>query len=821
MDMSGLTQQLRIPDSWQQSALHFLQAGKDVIVAAPTGAGKTYIFELLVENGFSGKAVYTVPTRALANDKLLEWRKRGWEVGLATGDRTENPEAPVLVATLETQKGRLLRGEGPDLLVIDEYQMLGDQQRGLNYELAIASTPRQTQLLLLSGSVGNPKQVAQWLTRLGRSVEQVTTTRRPVPLEEIHIEALPDHIPPSVKGLWPRAIARVLKAGMAPLLTFAPRRKAAEDMAFDIARMLPEEDPLVLTAEQEKLAGDGLKTLLRARVAYHHSGLDYNQRAGLVEPLAKAGQLRVVVATMGLAAGINFSMRSVLVTDSEYRSGERTHVVRPDELLQMFGRAGRRGMDKVGYIAVAPGKPRLQEARALRLRRSNQIDWPSFLRVMQTAIESNQDYAESARQLAARLFSIQRIPLGLQQFYTKGPSQPVKSPRIVRQSITEFQNPDGLWERKRAPRLAPLADCLIYEKGHWKAALSSPATLKGLDCGTLCKLPRAEEAETCFGRSIPLARLGNDEKEGELVLTRWTLRKLRESISGRMPHRFRWSLARVESELIPRLSEWTSGGTFSTWRESGNILYALLEYTKANSLAQVDSQHRALLNPPLRIVEHVTDLDLQEVDTVTTARDEGSTAADLWYRMGLIDTDGAPTRRGILFSFFNYGEGLALAAALEDASYDLEELVQDLANIRAGYRFSELHEGSGRLGTACRTAFGMSSIPGYLHRGVPETYGDGAAEILFARKQEGTERPRRGGELRSGDIERARLEWRSLLRHIAAAPRLNWDRWLELQSLARAKVSTFPKASSLSSLPALTHAQARRHKSFLNFDQSA
>src|SRR5271157_17457 len=146
---------LIIPDKWQQDAVNLLREGKDVVVQAPTGAGKTYIFELLYES-LRGQAVYTVPTRALANDKLAEWRARGWDVGIATGDLSENLSAPVIVATLETQKHRLMRGDGPALLVVDEYQMLGDPDRGLNYELALALAPLQTQLLLLSGSVANP-----------------------------------------------------------------------------------------------------------------------------------------------------------------------------------------------------------------------------------------------------------------------------------------------------------------------------------------------------------------------------------------------------------------------------------------------------------------------------------------------------------------------------------------------------------------------------------------------------------------------------------------------------------------------------------------
>ena len=161
--------QVAVPDLWQQQAVAALREGNDVVVQAPTGAGKTLIFELWSNAGKPrGQAIYTVPTRALANDKLAEWRARGWDVGIATGDLAENLRAPILVATLETQKHRLIAGDGPALLVVDEYQMLGDADRGLNYELALALAPAHTQLLLLSGSVANPHHVVQWLTRLGR-----------------------------------------------------------------------------------------------------------------------------------------------------------------------------------------------------------------------------------------------------------------------------------------------------------------------------------------------------------------------------------------------------------------------------------------------------------------------------------------------------------------------------------------------------------------------------------------------------------------------------------------------------------------------------
>ena len=131
-----------VPDLWQQQAVAALRDGQDVVVQAPTGSGKTLIFELWSTQGKNrGQAIYTVPTRALANDKLAEWRARGWDVGIATGDLAENLGAPVLVATLETQKNRLIQGDGPSLLVVDEYQMIGDLDRGLNYELALALAP--------------------------------------------------------------------------------------------------------------------------------------------------------------------------------------------------------------------------------------------------------------------------------------------------------------------------------------------------------------------------------------------------------------------------------------------------------------------------------------------------------------------------------------------------------------------------------------------------------------------------------------------------------------------------------------------------------
>src|SRR5438309_10823328 len=266
--------QVVVPDLWQQQAVTALRQGKDVVVQAPTGAGKTLIFELWSNQGKNrGQAIYTVPTRALANDKLAEWRARGWDVGIATGDLAENLSAPVLVATLETQKNKLIQGDGPALLVVDEYQMLSDPDRGLNYELAIALAPPRTQLLLLSGSVGNPQDVVKWLQRLGRTAVLIRHDQRPVPLEEVHANNLNYHVPSEIRGYWPRLVAKSLADDLGPILIFAPRRQLAESMAADLSRQLPTPNPLQLNAEQKQIVGEHLARLLNSRVAYHHSGL--------------------------------------------------------------------------------------------------------------------------------------------------------------------------------------------------------------------------------------------------------------------------------------------------------------------------------------------------------------------------------------------------------------------------------------------------------------------------------------------------------------------------------------------------------------------
>jgi superfamily II DNA/RNA helicase len=771
-------QRLILPDLWQQEALRALRQGEDVVVQAPTGAGKTYIFELLMRHGHRGQAVYAVPTRALANDKRAEWRALGWDVGIATGDVSENLGAPVVVATLETQRHRFLEGRRPDLLVIDEYQMLADERRGPAYETVLALAPPETRLLLLSGSVANPGAVAEWLRHLGRTVTLVQEHRRPVPLEEVALDALEGREPGGIKGHIARAVVRAVLADLGPVLVFAPRRRAAEQIAREIAQALPLGNGPHLTPTQRAIAGDDLNRLLRQGVGLHHSGLTYEQRSDLIEPWAKAGRLNVVVATTGLAAGINFSLRSVLVTDRRYASDHAEREVRPDELLQMFGRAGRRGLDERGYALWTGYTPRLGEARPLQLQRSGGLDWPAFLCVMK---QSPEPLAAAAR-LGGSLFTKEPIDLALDKLEAPEPPTPPPAPGSVR-LIHEIRGRNGTWQRERPHKRVPLTQALIRVKGTWYPALSKPDSLRAIPVGTPCKL-ELPEGGFRYGRAVPLARFPKADDRDRLEPAEWLRKALRQLERDRGRPRT-WRLESLEKEIFPLLPLLTQGGVaHGAPFIAQDTVQVRLDYARAEVKAIPDADDQWLINPETRATE-VTDIDLREVLGGGTLH--ASRPGRLWRKLGLIDDRGRPTGRGEIASLFQHGEGLAVAAALEDPTYDAEALAWDLAELRAGERVSASARSSSRLGACCRLTFRSLTAPGYLRDGLPSGFGEGCAETMkaFALHGKLPEDQQEGHGPGVGDLERAVLEWRSTLQLVAHGPDHPSERWQALRQAAR------------------------------------
>ena len=815
-----------VPDLWQQQAVTALREGKDVVVHAPTGAGKTLVFELWSNQGKNrGQAIYTVPTRALANDKLAEWRGRGWDVGIATGDLAENLSAPVLVATLETQKNRLIQGDGPALLVVDEYQMIRDPDRGLNYELAIALAPAHTQLLLLSGSVANPQDVVKWLQRLGRNAVLIRHDHRPVPLEEVHANNLNFHVPSEIRGYWPRLIAKALAEDLGPVLVFAPRRQAAESMAAELSRQLPTPNPLQLSTEQKQIAGEHLAKLLKARVAYHHSGLSYAARAGVVEPLAKAGQLRVVVATMGLAAGINFSLRSVALAGESYRRDAVEEPIRPDEILQMFGRAGRRGLDETGFVLITANDLRLLDARACHLSRSGAVDWSALLNLMAVAAQLGREPFSEAVRVQDRLFTVKPIFLGVEESL-KHPVVPcnlhtdAERARHVRKFIREMLNSRGEWESAPAPTEKPLREIKAGQTSSLspssnglnpnmeiggthvlRSVLTEPVALEKVGHGSLVVL-KEENGIKLYGRSSTVA----DRLTGDRVLIAKWVRRM-TNWNGRQAPFAVW-----EESIAPLVAEKLAQQKTPVIRfeNQAQKIFAHVDLSELTMRVPVDKYGVALWRP---LEREVLPYDCAQCSLVPVCKElpTSTGTALLWRRLNLVDAAGVPTRRGRVVSFFSQGDGLAIAAGLEDQKYPLEEFIYDLANLDAGFRFcGDENRWAGRLAIACHERFGLQSISGYLENGMPPKYGAGAERIVASVHKNPLNKSGWITDLVGvGDIDRVIIEWRSLLRQIAHAPELDWNRWRELQAMAKTFLNE-TESPTLTDLPPLAYHQTKR-----------
>jgi superfamily II DNA/RNA helicase len=855
LEAASALQQMVVPDLWQQQAVAALREGKDVVVQAPTGAGKTLIFELWSKQGKNrGQAIYTVPTRALANDKLAEWRARGWDAGIATGDLAENLGAPVIVATLETQKNRLIRGDGPALLVVDEYQMIGDEDRGLNYELAIALAPSHTQLLLMSGSVSNPQDLVKWLTRLGRKAVLIKHEIRPVPQEEVFANTLSYHLPNEIQGYWPRLCAKALAENLGPILIFAPRRAATESLAAEITRYLPCPNPLSLSQVQKQLVGDHLARMLRSRIAYHHSGLSYGARAGVIEPLAKSGALRVVVATMGLAAGINFSLRSVALAGESYRRENLEQPLRADEILQMFGRAGRRGIDETGFVLVTANEIRLHDGHAAYLSRSRMVDWNALLGLMSAAAEQGKEPFAEAVRVQQRLFTGKPVWLGVEEAM-KNPATPcglkadAERARHARKRVPQMLNSRGEWERippftekplreiqvmehpgEAALNLLklgapyhepppPSSDCpppAVVENAEGspfslqpsafslilKPALSVPEALEKTGQGFLIPISEAADGTKTYARAITVAEILNGE---QILLVKWIRRLI--LWNGRQAPYNLW-----ESKIAPLVEKKLALAKQPVLRfkQTAQKIVALVNLAEITLRVPVDAHGVALWHPLQRDVMPADCARCPLIDTCLNLP-TATGVAMLWRRLGLVDGAGAPTRRGKIMSFFQQGDGLALAAGLEDESYPLDEFIYELANLDASFRFcGDENRWGGKLAQACQKLYGMHNVPGYLENGLPPRYGAGAEQVVAAIHKDPSRKAVFVTDLLGvGDIDRIIIEWRSLLRQIAHAPPLEWPRWLALQAMAKGILHE-TESPTLTDLPPLEYHQAKR-----------
>lgn len=377
-------------DPWQQQAVDALNKGYHAVVDAPTTAGKTRVVEVFLRKHLASpgfQACYTCPVKSLANDKFREMADLfGREhVGITTGDVKVSTRAPLVIATLESYRNSLLGTESSlntDLVIFDEYHYIQDGTRGSAWEEAMILSHPHTQLLLLSASVDNPRDFVRWLGAIhSKKTVLIQTFHRPVPLKNLIFDephwVLEDYLPKKITDIpcnndeivTIRVLCSALKAvddlNLTPTIVYTGKRLSTKKIASILARSMR---PLSQTKSQqladcfqqalkkvghEDLIDKAYQQLIeRSGVAYHHSGLAPGIRVA-IETLLKDGLLRVCVATSGLSLGINFSVKSTLVADQKRPGDQGMTPYSSSDVLQMIGRAGRRGKDKVGYTLWA------------------------------------------------------------------------------------------------------------------------------------------------------------------------------------------------------------------------------------------------------------------------------------------------------------------------------------------------------------------------------------------------------------------------------------------------------------------------------------
>ncbi|WP_084105875.1 RNA helicase [Demequina sp. NBRC 110056] len=356
----------------QDEALMEIVSGAHVILATPTGSGKSLVaagahFAALAAHraGTGGRTFYTAPLKALVSEKFFALIELfGSEnVGLMTGDSAVNPDAPIICCTAEILANLALRdGAATDasVVVMDEFHFYADPQRGWAWQVPLIELPH-AQFVLMSATLGDTAWLVEDLEdRTERSVAEVTTLERPVPLTfEYCLEPLPD------------TVERLVETGRAPVYVVHFTQKDAVDRAQSLLSMKvasKEEKARIADALDGVRFGTGFgKTLsrfLRAGIGVHHAGMLPKYRR-IVERLTQQGLLKVVCGTDTLGVGINVPIRTVLLTSLVKYDGERMRHLTAREFHQIAGRAGRAGFDTEGEVLVMAPEHVIENRKAL------------------------------------------------------------------------------------------------------------------------------------------------------------------------------------------------------------------------------------------------------------------------------------------------------------------------------------------------------------------------------------------------------------------------------------------------------------------------
>ena len=410
-------------DPFQISACHAVEEGKGVLVAAPTGAGKTVVGEFAAYYALQAgkKCFYTTPIKALSNQKYSEFAEKFGEdrVGLLTGDTSINSEAEILVMTTEVLRNMLYAGSSTltnlGAVVMDEVHYLADKFRGAVWEEVLIHLMESVQVISLSATVSNAEEFGEWLGEIRGDTEVIVSEIRPIPLFQhvlignrlLDLFEQPGRVNPEILQREREAIRRssmgrnrrsrfdepndrlsrsdiiekLQRENLLPAITFIFSRigcDAAVKQCLQAGLRLTspqerEEIRATALAYTQNIAEEDLEVLgftqwltaLERGIAAHHAGLLPSFK-GAVEDLFQRGLVKAVFATETLALGINMPARTVVLERLVKFNGEAHVPITPGEYTQLTGRAGRRGIDIEGN-AVIQWSPTVDSAAAAGL----------------------------------------------------------------------------------------------------------------------------------------------------------------------------------------------------------------------------------------------------------------------------------------------------------------------------------------------------------------------------------------------------------------------------------------------------------------------
>ncbi|KAF5297087.1 hypothetical protein FQA39_LY02667 [Lamprigera yunnana] len=419
-------------DAFQKLAILHLEQHNHVFVAAHTSAGKTVVAEyaIALSQRHMTRTIYTSPIKALSNQKYRDFKKKFNDVGLVTGDFQINMKGTCLIMTTEILRSMLYAGSDVtrdlEFVIFDEVHYVNDRERGHVWEEVLIMLPAHVCVVLLSATVPNTMEFADWLGHTyQRKVYVITTSKRPVPLQHylytgsggstknnrfllldgdgvFHVEGYqkaehslakptskkPFYSPKQDKVMWSALIDHLNKNKLLPVVAFTFSRKKCDDNARNLSSV-------DLTTAKEKhyinvffnkcisnlkLPDRNIPQIIKMReiltrgIGVHHSGILPIIKE-MIEMLFQGQYIKLLFATETFAMGVNMPARTVIFDSNLKHDGQSLRTLLPAEYTQMAGRAGRRGLDETGTVIILCKvlMPPIDELKSMMLGKPSQL----------------------------------------------------------------------------------------------------------------------------------------------------------------------------------------------------------------------------------------------------------------------------------------------------------------------------------------------------------------------------------------------------------------------------------------------------------------